>query len=162
MFGKDRKIVLGLGNILNRDEGLGVHCLKPLQERIGNTHNVELLDGGVLGMNLLPFVEASSHLLLLDAIDARKEPGTVIELSKDAIPLYTQVKMSQHQVTFQEVLEFAAMRGKFPKYLHLIGAQPEDIEIGAEMSSAVAAAIPEIVERAMAILKKWELLEKDL
>ena len=73
-----RKIVLGLGNTLNRDEGLGVYALKALEVRLADSApEVEFLDGGVLGLNLLPWVEEASHLLVLDAINARREPGTL-------------------------------------------------------------------------------------
>lgn len=150
-----RKIVLGLGNNLNSDEGLGVHCLKALQKRLGERADVELLDGGVLGMNLLPIVESASHLLILDAIDARKPPGTIIEVGREDIPLFSQIKMSQHQVTFQEVLGFASIRGKLPRYLYLIGAQPGDLSVGAELSPAIVAVIPLIIARAEAVLKEW-------
>ncbi len=158
MYGSNRKIVLGLGNTLNRDEGLGVHCLEPLRQRLRDPGEVEILDGGVLGMNLLPFVEASSHVLILDAIDARKPPGTVIELTREEIPLYSQIKMSDHQVTFQEVLQFASMRGKLPGYLHLIGAQPQDISVGYGMSPAIEAVVPVMINRAVRVLEDWDLI----
>ena len=76
------RFVLGLGNTLNRDEGMGVHALKPLADRLGDQPGVEILDGGTLGLNLLPIVEQCSHLLVLDAINAGKAPGTVIELER--------------------------------------------------------------------------------
>ncbi len=65
-----RRVVLGLGNLLNRDEGLGVHALRELERRFDADPGVEIVDGGVLGLNLLPLVEACSHLLVLDAVDA--------------------------------------------------------------------------------------------
>ena len=74
-----RKVVLGLGNILNRDEGLGIQALKLLDAQLGEHPEVELLDGGVLGLNLLMIVEECSHLLILDAVDAKKPAGMVIE-----------------------------------------------------------------------------------
>mgnify|MGYP001240594092 CR=1 FL=1 len=98
-----RRVVLGLGNTLNRDEGVGVHALAPLASRLGAQEAVELLDGGTLGLNLLPIVEECSHLLVLDAVNAGKSPGTVVELRREQIPLYSGVKLSEHQVTFQEV-----------------------------------------------------------
>ena len=90
-------------------------------------------------------------------MDARQAPGTVIELLGDEIPLFSGIKLSQHQVTFQEVLGLAAVRGKLPPYLHLIGAQPADLEIGLELSPIVAAALPEIIRRAVAVLDAWGL-----
>jgi hydrogenase maturation protease len=161
---RNRKIVLGLGNTLNRDEGLGVHALKALETELTALYSdeeipVELLDGGTLGLNLLPLVEESSHLLILDATSAGKPPGTLIELKQDEIPIYRGIKMSDHQITFQEVLGLALFRDKFPKNLHLIGIQPYDTSIGIELSPTVTAIIPQVVERAILKLREWGLLE---
>ena len=155
---KNRKIVLGLGNILNRDEGLGVHCLETLRKDLQDFPSIDILDGGVLGLDLLPLVESCSHLLILDAVDARKTPGTIIELRGDEIPLFSQIKLSWHQVTFQEVLQLAGVRGNLPGRLHLVGAQPADISIGFGLSPVIGPLVPDLAGRAVAVLKKWRLL----
>jgi hydrogenase maturation protease len=156
---RNRKIVLGLGNTLNRDEGLGVHALKALEDKLGNVDTLEFVDGGVLGLNLLPWVEEASHLLILDAINARRTPGTVIEMTGEQIPMYKGIKMSDHQITFQEVLGLAKFREKLPPQLHLIGAQPVDMSIGLELSQEITAVIPEVVRLAEQRLSEWGLLE---
>ena len=159
-----RRIVMGLGNTLNNDEGLGVYALKALEtylkENVADSlpSDLEFIDGGVLGLNLLPWVEEASYLLVLDAINARKEPGTLIELKRDEIPLYTGIKLSDHQITFQEVLGLANFRGKLPEHLHMIGIQPADISIGVDMSPEVAATMPEVQKRAVQVLVEWGLL----
>lgn len=156
---RNRKIVLGLGNTLNRDEGLGVHALKIMEARFALPDgDIEWLDGGVLGLNLLPWVEEASHLLVLDAVNARQPGGTVVELSKEEIPLYSGVKLSDHQITFQEVLGLAKFRERLPEHLHLVGIQPEDITIGVDVSPVVAAAIPEMIQRAERVLREWRLI----
>ena len=151
-----RKVVLGLGNLLNRDEGLGVHALKLLSAQLGELSDFELLDGGVLGLNLLMIVEECGHLLILDAVNVGEPAGTVVELTKEQIPLYAGVKLSQHQVTFQEVLGLANIRGHLPKHLHLVGVQPEDLSVGLEISPTVAQVLPEVVSRAHAIIESWK------
>jgi len=158
MLEKNRKIILGLGNTLNRDEGVGVHCLEPLRERLKGFPAIDILDGGVLGLDLLPLVECCSHLLILDAVDAGKPPGTVIELSRDEIPLFPRVKLSWHQVTFQEVLQFAGIRGNLPGHLRLVGAQPADTSTGYGLSPVIEQLVPELADRAVAVLKKWRLV----
>lgn len=150
-----RKVVLGLGNLLNRDEGLGVQALKLLDAQLGDQSDFELLDGGVLGLNLLMIVEECSHLLILDAVNVGKPTGTVVELSKDQIPLYSGIQLSQHQITFQEVLGLAKIRGYLPEFLHLIGIQPEDLSIGLDLSPIVQQALPIVVERSIKVLKSW-------
>jgi len=160
MIKQTRKIVLGIGNTLNMDEGLGIHALKLLEARLAaRAPEVEFLDGGALGLNLLPWVEESSHLLVLDSIVSRFSlPGSVMELSKDEIPLYRNIKMSDHQITFQEVLGLAKFRDLFPPYLHLVGAQPVDLSIGVGLSPEIEAQMPEILLRAEKVLAAWQLL----
>ena len=159
---KTRKIVLGLGNTLNKDEGLGVQAVKQLESLINGVNpEIEFVDGGVLGLNLLPWVEEASHLLVLDAINARKKPGTLIELERDQIPLYTGIKLSDHQVTFQEVLGLANFRGLLPEHLHMIGIQPVDISTGVELSAEVQKILPLVLEKSKTILIKWGLLAKE-
>jgi len=155
-----RKIVMGLGNTLNKDEGLGVHALALLEKKLENiAPEVEFLDGGALGLNLLPWVEEASHLLVLDSMISRfSMPGQVMELEKDAIPLYRDIKMSDHQITFQEVLGLAKIRDHFPEHLHLVGAQPVDMTIGYGISPEIEAVIPEILERAERVLREWGLV----
>lgn len=154
---QNRKVVLGLGNLLNRDEGLGVQALKLLDAQLGQQTQFELLDGGVLGLNLLMIVEECSHLLILDAVNVGQPAGTVVELRKEEIPLYSGVKLSQHQVTFQEVLGLANIRGYLPEHLHLVGIQPEDLSIGLELSPTVARALPQAVQKARLVLERWGL-----
>lgn len=155
-----RKIVMGLGNTLNKDEGLGVHALALLEKKLAEAApEVEFLDGGALGLNLLPWVEEASHLLVLDSVVSRFSlPGQVMELAKDEIPLYRNIKMSDHQITFQEVLGLAKIRERFPEHLHLVGAQPVDMNIGYGMSPEIEAVVPEILERAERVLREWGLL----
>jgi hydrogenase maturation protease len=158
MFTPYRKAILGLGNLLNLDEGFGIHALRAVQEAIPASDDVEFVDGGVLGMNLLPLVEESSYLLVLDAIDAGQPPGTIIELNGEQIPLFAAAKLSEHQVGFQEVLGLARFRGNLPMNLHLIGVQPQDMSSGIGLSSAMASTLPEVVNRAKATLKAWQLV----
>ena len=153
-----RHLVLGIGNTLNTDEGVGVHAVALLKEALGNPLSIEFLDGGTLGLNLLPLVEEAQHLVLLDAVNAGAQGGTVIELRRDEIPLFAGVRMSQHQLTFQEVLGLAQVRGKLPAYLHLIGVQPEDLSVGVGLSVVVAKAVPRVLNRAEAVLREWNLL----
>jgi hydrogenase maturation protease len=153
----NRKVVLGLGNILNTDEGAGVEALSHLQAALGPSPAVELLDGGTLGLDLLPIVEDCSHLLILDAVNAGQSPGVVVELERDEIPLYSGVKLSEHQVSFQEVLGLAALRGLLPAKLHLIGVQPQTLAPGVGISPTVHAALPAMTLRALAVLSRWGL-----
>jgi hydrogenase maturation protease len=155
-----RKVVLGLGNLLQKDEGFGIHAIQALETILVAPGDLELIDGGVLGLNLLPLVEDCGYLLVLDAIDARRKPGTIIELARDEIPLYSGIKLSEHQVTFQDVMGLAYLRGKLPHHLHLIGVQPADLSLGMELSQPVANCLPEVIQRAINMLKAWGLVDR--
>ncbi len=151
---KGREIILGIGNLLNRDEGVGIHAIRTLQgENLGG--DWEIVDGGTLGLYLLPLVEESSHLLVLDAIDGHQAPGTLIELAREEVPLFSTIKMSQHQLLFQEVLALAQVRGRLPGHLTLLGVQPADLDVGVDLSPAVAQALPRLTARAAEILREW-------
>jgi hydrogenase maturation protease len=150
-----RILVLGIGNLLNTDEGVGVHAVRRIKEQVGEVDGVAIEDGGTLGLNLLPLVEDATHLLILDAVNAGQPPGTVVELRKEEIPLYGGFKLSQHQLTFQEVLGLALIRGRLPEYLHLIGVQPDSLEIGVGLSDKVMDALPEVAERSLKVLSGW-------
>jgi hydrogenase maturation protease len=153
----ERKLVLGLGNLLNSDEGFGVHVLRALQAEVAPQHpHVAFVDGGTLGLNLLPMVEQADHLLLIDCVDAALEPGKIVELAGEAIPLYSGVKVSLHQTTFQEVLGLAQIRDSLPADLHLIGVQPASLAIGTELSPQVRATLPQVRERVLRVLNRWE------
>jgi hydrogenase maturation protease len=126
-----------------------------MSDQLGSKYPVDWVDGGVLGLNLLPLVEECSHLLVLDLVDAVKPGGTLVEMTGSEIPLYNGAKMSEHQVGFQEVLALASFRGRFPTYLHLVGVQPADMSPGVHLSPAVAGALPAAIRRAEEILMDW-------
>jgi len=151
----NRKVVLGLGNLLFSDEGFGIQAVQILHAHQGSQFPVEWIDGGVLGLNLLPLVEECSHLLVLDAVDAEQPGGTLVEMRRDEIPLYSGVKMSEHQIGFQEVLIIAKFRERYPTHLYLVGVQPADLSVGVGLSPTVTATLPAAVQRATAILRNW-------
>lgn len=156
---QSRKVVLGLGNLLLGDEGLGIHALAYLRESIGRHAQVEWIDGGVLGLNLLPLIRKCSHLLVIDAADAGRPPGQLIEIAQDRLLIFHGVRLSEHQVTIQEVLGLATLLGRAPGKMHLVGVQPASLEPGSGLSPAVASAMPEVGRRVRAILESWGLVE---
>lgn len=156
-------LVLGIGNLLNHDEGFGVHAIRQLQPDYEDIPGVSLLDGGTLGLNLLPLVDDATHLLILDAVEARREPGTIVELEGERIPKYAGVnKMSEHQLSFQEVLGLALLRGTLPEHLILIGVQPADLTLGIGLSSVTQAVLPDVLNRARRVLRGWGVQMKEV
>ena len=150
--------VLGVGNLLRTDEGVGVHAVRALADRHRqDMPEVEFLDGGTLGLSLLPYVEGAASLLLLDAVDFGKPPGTVSELEGDSIPRFAGIMLSEHQITLQEVLGLAQIRGRLPNRMMLIGMQPADLETGDSLSATVSATLPEMLAKAEATLRSWSV-----
>ena len=155
MVDRDRTVVLGLGNILCGDEGFGVVALLAVRAQVGHIPGVDWLDGGVMGLDLLPVVESSSRLLILDAIDTGMDPGSLIEFDKGDIPLFGGIKLSEHQVSFQEVLALARFRQSLPEHLRLIGVQPDDTSTGIGLSQAADSAMGGIIQAAERVLHEW-------
>lgn len=148
-------VVLGLGNPLMADDGLGLAALDVLRHAWTFHPAVELVDGGTWGMNLLPLVETSRRLVLLDAIDAGAEPGTLIELARADLPRFFGTKLSPHQIDLRDVLALAELRGTLPPDVVAIGLQPERVELSTELSPRLAARVPLVVERVIDRLRAW-------
>jgi hydrogenase maturation protease len=152
-----RTVVLGLGNMLMADDGIGLAALARLQDEWFIPPHVELVDGGTWGMNLLPIIESSDRVLVLDAIDSGAEPGTLATLRGDEVPRTLAQKLSPHQIDLREVLALAQLRGTLPGELVALGVQPAIIEMSTTLSPAVAARLDELVTLAAGQLKAWDI-----
>jgi hydrogenase maturation protease len=150
-----KTLVLGLGNILLSDEGVGVRVVERLQERYEFPPDVELLDGGTLGMDLLAYVEAADRLLVLDALDMGAEPGTLGHLEGEEVPAFLSIKISPHQMGLSDLLAAARLREVYPEEIVLLGVQPAVIDVGLELSPVVAAQVDALVDKAVAELHRW-------
>ena len=150
-----RTVVLGLGNMLMADDGVGLMALARLQEEWFVPHEVDLVDGGTWGMNLLHIVEDAERLLILDAIDVGGTPGALVRLEGGDIPRFLATKLSPHQIDLREVLALAELRGMLPQQLVALGLQPGRIELSTELSPPLAARLDELVRAGIATLEHW-------
>lgn len=148
-----RSAVIGLGNPLMGDDGFGLVALARLRE--WDLDGVELADGGTWGMSLLPLVEDSDRLLLLDAIKAGSQPGDVVILERDKLPIYLQRKLSPHQVDLSDVLAAAEWRGKLPAETVAIGVEPLSVELRYDLTPEVERAVDAAVDAVIARLEQW-------
>ncbi|MGC5327632.1 HyaD/HybD family hydrogenase maturation endopeptidase [Brevibacillus sp. SYSU BS000544] len=148
-------IVLGIGNILFQDEGVGVHAIEAFRHKQANYPEVNIEDGGTEGMKLLPLIEETTHLIIVDAVAAQGEAGELICLEKEEIPYFPGARLSQHQQSFQELLFLADFRGHLPENIYFIGIVPGAIEWGTAMTPEALGAIPQVVEKIEDRLKKW-------
>jgi hydrogenase maturation protease len=150
-------LVLGIGNLLWADEGFGIRALETLHAGWRFGPGVRLLDGGTQGLYLLPYVEGSRKLLILDAVDYGLAPGNVKIVHNAEVPSFMGAKkMSLHQTGFQEVLAVAQLRGWHPQELALIGMQPAVLEdYGGSLSETVKRELPAAVDAAVRTLEQW-------
>lgn len=146
-------LVLGLGNPLMGDDGIGLAALAGLKAEYELPPEVRLVDGGTWGMNLLPMIEAAERVLLLDAIDTAQPAGTLTVLERDELPRYFSHKISPHQVDLREVLALAEWRHTLPAQIVALGIQPERVEMGEGLSSPVEWSLESLVALAASRLE---------
>ena len=148
-------LVLGIGNLIMTDDGIGVRVVQRLAEGYRFPPGVELLDGGTLGLDLLPRLEGVERLLVVDAVETGGPPGTVMRLCGEEIPLAFRTKLSPHQMGLQDLLAVAELQGNLPAEMVLWGVQPASVEPGVELSAAVAAREGVLGEKVLAELAGW-------
>ena len=149
-------VVIGLGNPLMGDDGLGLAALAALRER-GVEDDVELVDGGTWGLALLPEIESAARVLLLDAIDTGSAAGTLHILRRADLPRYLKTRVSPHEVDLHDVLALAELRGTLPAETVAIGLQPGRVDVGCELSDPVRDRLDELVTAALRQLAEWSL-----
>jgi hydrogenase maturation protease len=114
------------------------------------------MDGGTLGLDLLPFLEDASRLLVVDAVQAHKPPGTLIRLSGDEVPVFLDAsKVSAHQEGLEDLLAVAALKGYLPSEVVLWGVQIESLGVGLELSHSVAAQVQNLMVKVLEELARW-------
>ena len=149
--------VLGLGNILLKDEGIGVHIVNAIKGRYVLPPDVEVIDGGTLGLDLLPLIENRDNILFVDAVDFGKEPGYTGVIDGDAIPSTLMAKMSVHHIGLSDVLFAAKLLDIKPSKLRLIGIQPQSLEVGLEMTECISGKMDQIIDLVIQTLKEWNI-----
>ncbi len=148
-------LALGLGNILLSDEGIGVWVAESLRRRFEFPPNVTVLEGGTLGLDLLPRLDGVNRLLLIDAVTLGRAPGDVLRLEGDEVPAVLDVKVSPHQVGVQDLLAAARLMGSEPPQVVLWGMEPERLEPGTGFSASVREALPRLEAAVLDELHRW-------
>jgi hydrogenase maturation protease len=148
-------LVIGLGNPLMGDDGIGLAALERLREGWGLPPTVEPVDGGTWGLNLMHPIEAAGQVLFLDAVRAGRAPGTLAELEGPELPRMLGLKLSPHQIDLREVLALLELRGTAPATMTCLGLEPARLELGIGLSPEVAARLDVLVEAAARRLRAW-------
>lgn len=142
-------LVLGMGNLLLEDEGLGVRALEILQQRYEIPPEVELLDGGTTGMGLLDDISGRKHLIVLDAVQTGDPPGTLVRLAGDDVPVYFSMRISPHQLGLSDVLATLELSGEKPAEVVVLGLVPQSLEMSLELSELIRGKLDGLVQAAL-------------
>jgi hydrogenase maturation protease len=142
-------LVLGMGNILLEDEGLGIRALEQLQQRYEIPPEVELLDGGTTGMGLLDDISGRQHLLVLDAVQTGEPPGTLVKLAGDEVPVYFGMRISPHQLGLSDVLATLELSGEKPAAVTVLGLVPQSLEMCLELSELISDRLDSLADAAV-------------
>ena len=147
-------MVLGVGCILYSDEGFGVRVVEKMETVYKFSDNVLLVDGGVLGINLLGVISKPDHLIVVDAIRNKGKPGDLHRLAGDQIPQRIRAKNSLHQVDFLEALTLCQALDKVPETV-IIGVEPEDIDTQSlELTPTIRTKIDPVIEMVLTELDR--------
>ena len=147
-------VVLGVGNTIHCDDGLGVHALGRLEEHPRLPAGVTLVDGGTRGLELLADVHGCSRLMLLDAVDMGRQPGTVLRLAGDELRGLSSGS-NVHQLGVADLLNTLPLVSDVEREIVLLGVQPASTDWGTELTPTVEAAIGTLVENAVDQLRAW-------
>jgi hydrogenase maturation protease len=150
-------LVLGLGNVLMNDDAVGIRAVEELQKRYIFPDSVRLLDGGTLGLDLLPRLEGVEKLLIIDALQMGAAPGEVFRLEDEEVPRAFANKLSVHQMGLQDLLAVAELQGHLPPQLVVCGVQSESIEMSLQMSEPVTRAMEKLLAAVVAVLNEWKV-----
>jgi hydrogenase maturation protease len=145
-----RLLVLGLGNPLCGDDGLGVAAVAGLARRYRPPPGALVLDGGTLGLSLLPFLQDAEEAILVDAVRDDAPPGSLVRLAGAEVRPAVEARLSVHQVGVADLVGAADLLGGLPRRLVLVGLVPGTLDLGLGLSPAVAAGLPALVEEVAA------------
>ncbi|MGB9432802.1 MAG: hydrogenase maturation protease [Candidatus Acidiferrum sp.] len=148
-------VVIGVGNIILSDDGVGVHAARLLQGDPRVPAGVTILDGGTIGLELIPYASDASRVLLLDAVNLGEAPGTLTRMTGRDL-LAVSGGLSVHQLGVADLIAALTLVSNKPQDIVVLGVQPANTDWGASLSSDVEAALTSLVDAALAQLQLWK------
>jgi hydrogenase maturation protease len=148
---KPRIVVIGVGNLLMKDEGIGIHAVKALQE-IGLPADIELIDGGT-SPDLIAYTRAGDKIVIIDAAKAGGEPGAVYRYRPEDLAAGREKLTSAHGLGVVENLKLMELTGNEPRETIVIGIEPKEIDWGTELSPELQKRLPDIVKTVLREIK---------
>jgi hydrogenase maturation protease len=137
------------------DDGIGVRVIQQLADNYRFPPEVTIFDGGTLGLDLLPQLEGVDRLLIVDAVETGKAPGSLVRLTGADVQPVMETKLSPHQMGLKDLLAVAMLQGINPPEMVLLGIQPENIELGMDLSPSVAANFDTLIQKVLRELENW-------
>ena len=157
---KNRTLVLGIGNSLLTDEGIGIHVINQLQQDAATDEtadDIEYLDGGTLSFTLAEPIESCDQLIVVDASEIKDKPGSVRVFEDEAMDRFVSSgnKKSVHEVGLVDVMSIAMLSGSLPKKRALVGIQPDSLDWGSSPTESVQQAIPVACQQVKELIARW-------
>ena len=146
-------LVLGIGNILLQDEGLGVRAVEAILNRYDIPPGIELLDGGTAGMSLMEFMAGREQLIIVDAVQTGEPPGSLVSMREDDVPAYFHTHITPHDIGLADVLATLHLTGETPDHILLLGLVPEALELSLELSQTVTDKLDALIDSVVAELR---------
>ncbi|MDO8426644.1 MAG: HyaD/HybD family hydrogenase maturation endopeptidase [Deltaproteobacteria bacterium] len=160
MAERDKKaLVIGIGNILLRDEGLGVRAVEFFKENYTLPRGVECVDGGTAGLSLSSFFREYKRIIIVDAVSSGGPPGAIVRLGKDGLQKGPPLKTTAHQLGIKELLAIAEFEG-YRSQVRLIGAVPLDISPGLELTPLIKSKLPDLASAIEEELKGFGIMAR--
>jgi len=141
------RLIIGCGNLLLRDEGIGVHCIEFLKRK-SLPEGVELLDGGTAGIDLIGFIQKAEKVVIIDAVKTGGNPGEIYSFSSQDFETEVSPITSLHDITLKDIFRILQKLGSFPE-IRIIGIEPKNIECGTDLSPELKNLLPKISELAL-------------
>jgi len=147
--------ILGIGNLLMGDEGVGIHVIQTLQNSYTFFPSVNLIDGGTTGLDLIPYFEECNKMIIIDAVDSQEKPGYIAILRNEEIHYRFNTKLSLHHAGLSDVLSIIKLQDIAAPDMTLIGVQPEVVEMGLDLSTTVENKMQDILKIIVDKLEEW-------
>ncbi|VAX13486.1 Hydrogenase maturation protease HybD [hydrothermal vent metagenome] len=142
-------LIIGMGNVLMQDEGVGVRAVEELENRYHIPDGVSVVDGGTTGMNLFDPIRQCDQLIVADAINTGAPYGSLVRIANHEIPAFFQTKLSNHQLGLSDLLALLTLKCEVPEHVVIIGMVPHSLEnklgLTAEATAGLAAMVDMLV-----------------
>jgi hydrogenase maturation protease len=151
-------LVLGIGNNLLTDEGVGIHVIELLEKQYPNRKDISFVDGGTLSFTLADYLANHQQLIVVDAARIGGKPGEMACFEGSEMDRYlTGNRQSVHEVGLMDLLDICKLQGHYPEKRALVGIEPESLDWGEQPSASVVPAVGKAADKVMELIRKWNV-----